>query len=78
MSQRENAGDKRKDSKKHSRKKKYSTPKLTVSGNLLSVPDSIWVNAILLCCLTQRLEVARRSPAERNKLLADVTRMAAA
>ena len=64
--------------KKGARKKKYAPPTLKIVGNLLDASENIWVQAMISCCLTQRLELARRSSGERSALMSELARMIAA
>lgn len=62
---------------KKPKKRKYTPPALTEAGNLLSLPQEIWVVGAAPCCLAQRLQRARRGAAERSRLASDLVRMLA-
>lgn len=68
----------KKSRKKSGRRKPYSAPELKSAGSLLDASDKLWVNTLILCCLTQRLTLARGDARARAALTADVARLIAA
>ena len=77
MAERKGKPPKDDDNQKKGRRKPYVAPVLIIAGSLLTISKSALFAAQSLCCLSQRLQLAKRSPDTRARLVRDVADMMA-